>query len=924
MMKRLALAGLAAAGAAVACANETRVLANGEIVEIFDTVGDFAWTAPFDANVELLVVGGGGGGGCGGGGGGGGGGQVYHTTAFPVRQGTTYFGSVGEGGRGGTNGGASVGRWQGANGEDSVFASITCPGGGGGGGHAGSAVMTGVAGGNSGGASSPGGTKTSPDATGTDDAANGWYGGHKGGDSVRLAYAGGGGGAMGEGGYGFADAEGLNHSGNGADGFECAITGTAAFYGCGGGGGCNGDITSPYALTIAGGDAGSGNASGGAGAKEHRAAGSAATDGTGSGGGGGGWLMSSPTEGGKGGSGIVVIRYVATGPVVRLTAYDGFADGQAHSVAVEVLWPASGAQVEHSTDGETWGERPAAFATFGNHAGWVRVTAPGTELEPCVLTYSIRIKDPSAENDGTFRFVAPAGESTPEAPYATWATAANDLATALAAADAAGDTVLVAPGTYAPDAALLVPADDVTIRSCRPADGATDTANTILDGSRLTGVSLLGNDAKLRPVVAGLTFRNCATGAEKGGAINFSSAGAYRIRDCVFADNTVTASGGAICSTSSNGGLISGCVFCGNSATNTANDASGGGALFASQSASSSSNFITLQNCTFSNNFAAGAGPYGGAVQARHCIRIFDCLFATNGLTVRANTGHGGSANVGQYSLVSNTTFVGWHSATYGVVLRVGEMSHVVDCRFERLWGSGSYGVVHLGAKTVAERCRFTGCERFDMFMTEASGSVVRNCLMGGCTGGNFLRAHGKATLRSEHCTFAGNASGCRIFNNSGSGTTNVVVNCIYVGNGGPGNSASHTCFVTNSAVSLAPAGTADSGVIVTTDPGFRSVARQDYRLKADSVGVDAGLALDWSAQGRDLVHDARWTGAAPDLGCYVNASPARPIRSTASGSSRRRPRRRANGRMRRRTSPRRSRPASTARRCSSSPGPMR
>lgn len=155
------------------------------------------------------------------------------------------------------------------------------------------------------------------------------------------------------------------------------------------------------------------------------------------------------------------------------------------------------------------------------------------------------------------------------------------------------------------------------------------------------------------------------------------------------------------------------------------------------------------------------------------------------------------------------------------------------------------------------------------MFMTESSGAVVRNCLMANCTAGNFLRVHGAQTLRSEHCTFAGNADTCKVFSNSSSGTKNVVVNCIYAGAGGPVNSASHTYVVTNSVVSQATTGATDSGVIVTSDPGFRSVTRGDYRLKADSVCVDAGIDLDWTATGRDLADDPRTVGAAPDLGCY-------------------------------------------------------
>ena len=177
-MKRIGVSvGVVALSAFAAWANSTTVLENGETIVVFDQVGEFSWTAPCDIPAaEVLIVGGGGGGGCGGAGGGGGGGQVIHKTNVSLVGGQVYSGSVGSGGTGGTNGGASKGRWEGSNGVESVFLDLTALGGGGGGGHAGSAIKTGVAGGNSGGASLTDGTFISPDATGTDDPENGWYG----------------------------------------------------------------------------------------------------------------------------------------------------------------------------------------------------------------------------------------------------------------------------------------------------------------------------------------------------------------------------------------------------------------------------------------------------------------------------------------------------------------------------------------------------------------------------------------------------------------------------------------------------------------------------------------------------------------------------------------------------------------------------
>ena len=81
--------------------------------------------------VDYLVVAGGGGGGSNNSGGGGGAGGFRTASSFSVAGGTTYTITVGAGGAGAGSGASAAG----SNGADSVFSSITSPGGGGGGSH---------------------------------------------------------------------------------------------------------------------------------------------------------------------------------------------------------------------------------------------------------------------------------------------------------------------------------------------------------------------------------------------------------------------------------------------------------------------------------------------------------------------------------------------------------------------------------------------------------------------------------------------------------------------------------------------------------------------------------------------------------------------------------------------------------------------
>ena len=252
---------------------------SGYKIHIFTSDGTFTVSGG-TLLVWYLVLAGGGGGGAGEGGGGGAGGFLTND-AYDFSVGSaSYTIQVGEGGRGGDDNTST----RSANGEDSIFSSITATGGG-----AGDHTPTGsgvaLVGGSGGGGGAGG------------DGASGTAGqGNAGGDSLGSPTyeGGGGGGAGGAGGTGSG-----NTAGNGGIGVNNSITGASVSYAGGGGGGIiswnNGTPGNP--VSGYGGGQGQDNSAGGAG-----------TDGKGGGGGGGG-NAGSPSDGGAGGDGIVIIRY---------------------------------------------------------------------------------------------------------------------------------------------------------------------------------------------------------------------------------------------------------------------------------------------------------------------------------------------------------------------------------------------------------------------------------------------------------------------------------------------------------------------------------------------------------------------------------------------------------------------------------------
>jgi N-acetylneuraminic acid mutarotase len=250
-----------------------------------DTTEPVELTFLQDTICDILIVGGGGGGGGQDGGGGGAGGLIYKTG---IELNGTYKIFVGTGGNGG------VGLNHGIKGNNSKIED-----------NDGNILYDAIGGG--GGAvkwievAQPNEQVGSSGGLGNNDEIRNAYNihtdeqGNPGGNG-RDSTSGGGGGGGGAGGPGANSSSG--NGGTGGIGREIDITGENVYYAGGGSGGGSKNIM-PWSITIAGPDGGGGNGNG-------YGNGGAGTNYLGGGGGGGGGR---DKEGGKGGSGVVIIRY---------------------------------------------------------------------------------------------------------------------------------------------------------------------------------------------------------------------------------------------------------------------------------------------------------------------------------------------------------------------------------------------------------------------------------------------------------------------------------------------------------------------------------------------------------------------------------------------------------------------------------------
>ncbi|MFH0908255.1 MAG: choice-of-anchor Q domain-containing protein [bacterium] len=379
--------------------------------------------------------------------------------------------------------------------------------------------------------------------------------------------------------------------------------------------------------------------------------------------------------------------------VVDMGAYEYQANTQTGSLSVAIgvnytnvavgFAPTFTAQIQGEYSGFVWrwgdgGETPNS--AIAGHA----YTAPGTyEAVLCAsnLTMSAAATV-TVQVVEDIRYVSPSG--THEAPFASWATAATDIQSAIDAATIAGGLVLVTNGVYNtgglagyPSGSLLtnrvVLYKPVIVRSVNGPD------MTVIEGAGPMGDSAIrcayvANGASL----VGFTLRNGATRVTGygnrdgfGGALLAESVDVV-VSNCTVVNNMASVDGGGVYA-----GTLHNCALLSNSASN-----SGGGAFFA-----------MLYNCTLSGNSAgAGGGTYNGT--------LYNCVLSGN------SARYGGGANVGKlYNCVlcdNAATYAGggtynatvYNSITYynrapdGPNYLLGSMDHT--CTMPLPTGSGN------------------------------------------------------------------------------------------------------------------------------------------------------------------------------------------------------------------------------------------
>ena len=272
---------------------------NGNRIHTFTTVGTTSFVVTRGGPVEVLVVAGGGSGGMRHAGGGGAGGLIYNRRFIVSPSSITV--TVGDGGASVPTGSAAGPGFSGAN---SVFGSLTAIGGG---------YGNGGAGGNGG--SGGGVFASNPVGAGTAGQGNNGAFGSTGPLTGENSYGGGGGGGAGAAGTASTSVSPVT-AGAGGIGRQISISGTPTYYAGGGGGGTT--------TAVGGGAGGAGGlGGGGAGGGSNSTVGIAGTNGTGGGGGCGGFSNAGGNfASGKGGSGIVIVRYplgvLAVGPQPKI------------------------------------------------------------------------------------------------------------------------------------------------------------------------------------------------------------------------------------------------------------------------------------------------------------------------------------------------------------------------------------------------------------------------------------------------------------------------------------------------------------------------------------------------------------------------------------------------------------------------------
>lgn len=352
--------------------------------------------------------------------------------------------------------------------------------------------------------------------------------------------------------------------------------------------------------------------------------------------------------------------------------------------------------------------------------------------------------------------------------------------------------------------------------------------------------------------VEGCTFSGCianggytADGYRAGGAI-CEGGGSMEISNSTFTNCTATTRGGAIFCKSGTASL-SGCSFIGNVAQS-------GGALYDGARGA----FVT--NCTFSANNATSAG---GAVG--NCTNVVACSFANN------TNAYFGAHCFG--SIVRDSRFIGDGGVGNSRLVRC--VLDGVHTTGDNLWNRAAMIAVANSTPDFpvqAVNCLFVNCKCFYLLQSWGLPMNLVNCtfadneLSADFAFGNQYEGGGGAAWSFANCIVSRNkrgtaAIGLEVIVATGVSLDLDIRNCLADSVDIPVASSSPVRTVSTSELNI--------GKARFVGVGHYSGAPAYTPTLSDSLVVNRGLVLDWTASDIDLAGNSRICGGGVDLGCY-------------------------------------------------------
>ena len=518
-------------------------------------------------------------------------------------------------------------------------------------------------------------------------------------------------------------------------------------------------------------------------------------------------------------------------------------------------------------------------------------------------------------------YVVPAGTdgNTPDAPYTSWETAANDLADVLESSDVR-DTILVAPGTYSIDSTIDIADSKKSLRieSFNAETGEQDPEHTILDGGGTTAIMALRQQYAY---VSGFTFANGyyasdtyrETPSAVSAAVTFYG-NQPTVSNCIFKCNkSVNVVGTCLYSNGKAQAVVADCKFlCNTQEVTVAGDYPvKGSAVYITLASDNADNYASLSGCTFSGNVGKGPKAQGSMVALPNGRTVIDnCNFYTNSFTQTdsARDTSGAYLYFGINTTMRNcrVSCEGFGNSggryLYGSVLNAGNNFLCSNCTFSAISetaGSNMYGTICVNGDSISfVDCRFTDNTLNSsalFFINDKGDELFRNCLFAGNKRGSSVRmiqANGATTTKTtrfsvENCTFADNADNYALITLAAGNTAyscNLVNSVFSTGTilSAAANNASLSAR--NCCFAASPANVTDGGgniIKTVAEMKFVDAANGDWHLQDRSPLREGGTVLPWmtsdatdldgnprilSKYGKPLSRDP---SGLPDIGCY-------------------------------------------------------